>query len=188
SNGLQHAAQAPFPEADTTATCRHPSPPKLMPSRPADDHAIDNTSSQYPAHERSRGEQKPSSRARHHHLLPCSQAAVNAVNLEHVLGVVVMFIWTAPSCDSSPTLWHYHARSWRHPPHQTRPGASWRVSRMRPTFRQHRPCSASRSQLAQKIDYRGVNLRRTLLLGPMTATRKHDLAAQLRHVVCQIRD
>jgi hypothetical protein len=45
---------------------------------------------------------------------------------------------------------------------------------------------SSRSQLAQKIDHRGVDLRRALLLGPVTATREHDLAAQSRYVVCQI--
>jgi len=39
---------------------------QLVPSGPTDDYAIDNTSSQYPAHERSRDEQKPGSRARHH--------------------------------------------------------------------------------------------------------------------------
>ena len=46
----------------------------------------------------------------------------------------------------------------------------------------------ARLQLVQKIDHRGVDLRRPFLLGPVTATREHDLAAQLRHVVCQIGD
>jgi hypothetical protein len=46
----------------------------------------------------------------------------------------------------------------------------------------------ARSQLSQEMDHRGVDLRRALLLGPMAAAGEYDLAAQLRHVVCQIGD
>jgi hypothetical protein len=45
-----------------------------MPSGRTDDHTIDDASSQYPAHERRRNKQKPSSRAGINCSLPCSAA------------------------------------------------------------------------------------------------------------------
>ena len=44
------------------------------------------------------------------------------------------------------------------------------------------------SQLMQELDHCGVDLRRSLLLGPMTAVPKNYCATQSRHVVCQIGD
>jgi len=46
------------------------------------------------------------------------------------------------------------------------------------------PFSTLSSQLAQEVDHGGVDLGRTLLLGPVTAAGEHDLSVLSRLVVC----
>src|SRR5271165_3512778 len=47
-------------------------------------------------------------------------------------------------------------------------------------FCRHRgPPSLKHSETPQEIDYRAIDLRCALLLGPVTATRQHDRPAQL---------
>jgi hypothetical protein len=50
------------------------------------------------------------------------------------------------------------------------------------------PPSLQNSETPQEIDHRRADLRCALLLGPVTATRQHDGAAQLGHKAREVRD
>src|ERR1700730_5658693 len=48
--------------------------------------------------------------------------------------------------------------------------------------------SSGRTELAEEVDHRGVDLGGPLLLSPMAATGKHDRLAQLRHKIGEVGD